>query len=63
MRPRPYWCLAAVLLLVAAAPAGAAAAAADALPAFTRKPSATREGNGVRIGFAADRPTDVAVSV
>lgn len=46
------------LLLLVSAPAGAAKG-----PAFMRQPAATRTADGVRITFAVDRPTDVAVYV
>ncbi|MCG3178708.1 MAG: hypothetical protein BIFFINMI_01037 [Phycisphaerae bacterium] len=49
-------------LLAAAAVLPAAAAAAKA-PSFTRPPAATREGDAIRIDFAVDRATDVAVSI
>jgi outer membrane protein assembly factor BamB len=32
-------------------------------PAFTRKPTVTRDGDRVKIDFAVNRPTDVAVSI
>jgi sugar lactone lactonase YvrE len=41
----------------------AAAAADQPRPAFTRAPTAVRVGERVRIDFAVDRPTDVAVFV
>lgn len=37
--------------------------AADSLPAFTKKPTATKAGDKVRIDFTVDRATDVAVYV
>ncbi|MCG3178961.1 MAG: hypothetical protein BIFFINMI_01291 [Phycisphaerae bacterium] len=39
------------------------ASVAQAAPRFTSAPSATREGAGVKIAFAVDAPTDVAVTV
>jgi DNA-binding beta-propeller fold protein YncE len=38
-------------------------AAAEAPPAFTKKPTASKAGDKVRIEFAVDRPTDVAITV
>jgi hypothetical protein len=39
------------------------AAAAEGQPAFTKKPTAVKSGNQVKIEFAVDRATDVAVYV
>jgi len=36
---------------------------ADAPPTFTKKPTATKDGDTVRVSFAVDRTTDVAVYV
>ncbi|MHC4917584.1 MAG: NHL repeat-containing protein [Planctomycetota bacterium] len=52
--------LAAVLTLACAS---AIADGGEAAPKFTRKPTATREGGKVRIEFAVDRETDVAVFI
>ncbi len=58
MRSMACWELAAAfLVLIGAGTAG------EAPPAFTRRPSATRAGDRVRIDFAVDRETDVAVSI
>src|ERR1700722_9842561 len=40
-----------------------AVTAAEPPPAFTRKPTAVKDGDKVRIEFTVDRPTDVAVHV
>jgi outer membrane protein assembly factor BamB len=50
-------CTAISLLLLAGA------VAADTAPTFTRKPTAARSGDRVKIEFTADRHTDVAVCV
>jgi len=53
------------VLAVAISLASVAVPAAEAPPppAFTRKPTATREGDRVRIEFAVSRQTDVAVTI
>ena len=38
-------------------------AAADAPPTFTKKPTATKSGDGLKIEFAVDRATDVAIYI
>lgn len=38
-------------------------AVADTPPTFTKKPTATRSGDKVKIEFTADRKTDLAVTV
>jgi hypothetical protein len=51
-------CAAALMLA-----ATTASAAESAPPAFAKKPTATRDGDKVKVEFAADRETDVAVYV
>ena len=43
--------------------AAAAAAAEPPPPTFAKRPAVARDGEGVRIEFAADRETDVAVCI
>jgi len=53
----------AFLLAVGLAFSSALAAEPPAPPAFTKKPAASRQGDKVKISFAVDRETDVAVYV
>lgn len=39
------------------------ALSAEALPAFTKKPTAVQAGGQIKIAFTANRPTDVAITV
>jgi len=50
------------LLMVMCLSAAAVPAAGDG-PEFARRPTVARDGKGVRITFAVDQPTDVAVSI
>jgi len=58
VRSGPCWRLAAAVLVLSSA-----GTAGEAPPAFTKRPTATLDGDGARIDFAVDRLTDVAVSV
>ena len=55
---RTYVTFAGALAVVFCAMGGEAAP-----PVFTRKPTAVKDGDKVTIAFAADRETDVAVSI